>query len=300
MGPAELLREGKPDEALAALKDQIRKNPADDKLRMFLAQLLSVLGQWDAAADQYDVAAEMNGQHDMARTMARTAILCEKLRAEVFSGRKTALVLGEPEPWIAWMVQAQALEAQGKADAAAELRSKAFDEAPATPGDLDVGPNEQSVQTHAFEWIADADPRLGPMIEAVVEGKYYWVPWKRVLMLRVEPPTDLRDTVWTPAQFVWTAGGASVALVPTRYPGSEAASRGGKVRLARETVWDESARRPCPTASVCWRPTRASSACSRCARCGWATRRRSPRLRKSSARPRSSAWPRPRWRWSRR
>ena len=32
----------------------------------------------------------------------------------------------------------------------------------------------------AFEWIADADDRLGPVLEAIVNGRYYWVPFERV------------------------------------------------------------------------------------------------------------------------
>ena len=30
-----------------------------------------------------------------------------------------------------------------------------------------------------FDWVADADPRLGPVLEAYIDGKYYWVPLER-------------------------------------------------------------------------------------------------------------------------
>ena len=82
----------------------------------------------------------------------------------------------------------------------------------ATPGTLNDQP---------FEWIADADLRLGPIIEAIIDGKYYWVPFFRVRSIRTEPPTDLRDLVWTAAQFVWANGGESPGFIPTRYPGTE-------------------------------------------------------------------------------
>src|SRR5204863_2748439 len=54
----------------------------------------------------------------------------------------------------------------------------------------------------------------------------------------IEEPEDLRDMVWTPAHLQFENGGESVALVPTRYPGSEASSDGFVV-LARKTVWEE-------------------------------------------------------------
>ena len=96
--------------------------------------------------------------------------------------------------------------------AAQELRDKAYEAAPAVSGKINDTP---------FEWIADADSRLGPMLEAVVNGKYYWVPLSAIHELLIEAPSDLRDLVWIPANFTWTNGGQVGWLIPTRYPGSE-------------------------------------------------------------------------------
>ena len=68
-------------------------------------------------------------------------------------------------------------------------RARAFDAAPAVSGDIDGQP---------FEWIADADMRLGPMLEAVVNGRYFWMPFSAIARAVFEPPADLRDAVWTP------------------------------------------------------------------------------------------------------
>jgi type VI secretion system protein ImpE len=54
----------------------------------------------------------------------------------------------------------------------------------------------------------------------------------------VRPPEDLRDCVWTPAQLRFSNGGETVALVPTRYPGSES-SNDGAICLARRTEWQD-------------------------------------------------------------
>src|SRR6185295_6495812 len=89
-----------------------------------------------------------------------------------------------------------------------------------------------------FAWIADADSRIGPVLEAVINGRYYWVPVSRLLKIDIEEPEDLRDMVWMPAHLQFENGGESVALIPTRYAGSEA-SADGLIALARKTVWEE-------------------------------------------------------------
>jgi type VI secretion system protein ImpE len=54
----------------------------------------------------------------------------------------------------------------------------------------------------------------------------------------MDGPSDLRDLVWTPADLEWSNGGRAVALIPTRYPKSEA-DPDGSIRLARKTDWRE-------------------------------------------------------------
>src|SRR5690606_17346373 len=88
-----------------------------------------------------------------------------------------------------------------------------------------------------IEWVADADSRLGPMLELILNGRYYWAPFERIARLRIEPPADLRDTIWAPAQVTWSNGGEHVALVPARYVGSES-DEDNAVRLARLTRWE--------------------------------------------------------------
>lgn len=76
------------------------------------------------------------------------------------------------------------------------------------------------------------------MCEAYIDGKYYWVPFERITALRIEPPNDLRDLVWVGAQLQLATGATQVALIPTRYPGTEAADNDA-LRLSRMTVWRE-------------------------------------------------------------
>jgi type VI secretion system protein ImpE len=97
-------------------------------------------------------------------------------------------------------------------------------------------PNAELAVGAPFAWIADADSRLGPVLEAMVNGRYYWIPFQRLARIAFEPPTDLRDGVWLPAQLAFANGGEVVAMVPTRYPGSEA-SADGAILMGRRTEW---------------------------------------------------------------
>ena len=227
MKAEELLKSGDVDGALAALQEAVRSNAADPKLRVFLFQLLCVRGEWDRAIRQLKVSAELD---PLATPMAQTyreAIVCELYREKVFAGEKDPLIFGEPQEWVALMVDALKLQAAGEAQKAADTRARAFEAAPATSGEANG---------ERFEWIADADMRLGPLLEAVVNGKYFWVPFASIQTIEFEGPADLRDVVWTPATMKVATGGEVVALIPTRYAGTATMGDAAE-KLARATQW---------------------------------------------------------------
>lgn len=223
------VREGDLDTALALLQNQVRQDPAAAKLRIFLFQLLCVNGQWERARTQLDLAADLDAGALALAQMYREAIQCERLRAEVFAGRKSPLIFGEPDQWMALLIESLLVTGTARSAEAADLRTRAFDAAPPTAGTVDGQP---------FEWIADADMRLGPVCEAVINGRYYWVPFAHIASIVLEPPADLRDFVWMPAHFGFQNGGEAVGVIPTRYPGSENAED-PLIRLARRTTWEE-------------------------------------------------------------
>jgi type VI secretion system protein ImpE len=162
----------------------------------------------------------------MTRAYA-AAIQCEQLRASILKGERSPLIFGDPEPWLALVVQGLAALAAGRTEQADAIRAEAFEAAPTTAG---------SLNGTAFEWIADADSRLGPILEVLLNGAYYWVPFHRITDIQFESPADLRDLVWLPAQFTWANGGQAVGFVPTRYVGTETAEDSA-LQLARKTEW---------------------------------------------------------------
>ena len=134
MTPEQHIKDGNLSEALASLQDVVRGDPASAKHRIFLFQLLCVMGDWNRAVAQLKVSAELD---EVAMTMAqmyREAIICEVYREKVFLGEKDPLVFGKPQEWVAHLIEALKHLAAGRADEAQAAREKAFEEAPATSG----------------------------------------------------------------------------------------------------------------------------------------------------------------------
>lgn len=227
MTPENMLKEGRLDEALQGLAARVRGNPSDAKARVFLFQLLALLGQWERAGNQLKMSGELDPLNTLMVSAYEQALRGERERADVLAGKRQPTIIGEPESWLALQLQSLKLAAERHYAAALSLREQAFEQAEAVSGQIDGTP---------FEWLADADPRFGPCLEIILNGGYAWVPFARIAKLKFEEPTDLRDKVWTPVQVTWSNGGEALGFVPTRYPDSEKSADGDAV-LARKTEW---------------------------------------------------------------
>jgi len=225
--PDALLRSGDVTGARAALVDIVRAQPADERARMFLFQLLCVTGEWDKARKQLQALVQTAQEAQMLGVTYNQALDAEAVRAGVAAGTEEMPVLVGMGGWVEGVARAFSLLAQGDAAAAEPERDAAFAAAPDTPGTADG---------IRFEWIADADPRFGPTFEAIVAGRYGLIPFEAVKSIAIDGPHDLRDVVWLPAQIALRSGQSVAAFLPPRYPGTESDERAGIV-LARETDW---------------------------------------------------------------
>jgi len=223
---AQALKAGRLGTARELLQNKLRAAPGDVALRLSYLQLMCVLGEWERARSQLEVVESLGDENRSWVNLLGPALMGEALRRDVFAGRTTPLVLGEPAAWTAQLIQALRLPDPA---AQARLRAEAFEAAPAIAA---------KVNGADVPWLADSDSRLGPVLEAVMDGKYYWVPFDRIRRLSLSPPTDLRHLVWLPAQATWTTGGETAVLIPTRYVLTESATD-DRLRLARRTEWEE-------------------------------------------------------------
>jgi type VI secretion system protein ImpE len=214
-------------EELANLQQSIRGDAANAKLRIHLFQLLCVTGQWQRALSQLQLCAQMDVKSlPMAQTY-REAIRMELFRAEVFAGKRTPQVMGQPPKWIGPLLEALKMDAAGDAKAAASLRSQALDEAE---------PRACTVDGKSCEWLCDGDVRIGPTIEIIANGQYYWLPFESCQGIAIEAPVDMRDLVWAAGEVMLPNEGRIPVLIPARYPGTEAQEIDA-LRLSKTTEW---------------------------------------------------------------
>lgn len=226
----QLLRAGDLDGARRALVEVVRARPADEGARMFLFQLLAVAGEWDKAKKQLELLAQLSPEAQMLSVAYGQAVDAERERADVFAGKAKIKQLVSSD-WAEGLVDAIEHYANGRVAEGDAARDAAFEAAPDTPGTLD---------DVAFDWIADADSRFGPAFEAIVGCRYGLVPFDMVASIKSEGPKDLRDTVWYPVQLAFKSGQSVAAMLPTRYPGSEASDEVNE-RLGRATSWRDTA-----------------------------------------------------------
>lgn len=227
MDVKDALKAGCLTEALSLAKQGVRKAPADPAQRSLLFQLYCIVGDWPAAATQLNLVGELDPTTSLFVGVAEKILDCEIERTRVFAGRQEPTLFGEPAPWIGGMVEAFRLSLQGKWEAAAASQAKALEAAPMTPARLGAC---------QVDWLADADSRLGPLLEAFVDGRYYWVPFQRIRQLTLRPRTHLMDVIWAPVDFIWTNEGHSSGFIPVRYAGSEFSAE-PLIQLGRKTEW---------------------------------------------------------------
>ena len=199
--------------------------PADLAARSSLWQIFAARGEFDRARAQLDMMLKIDASWAMEVQGCHALLDAEKLRGDVFAGRESPIYLGQPPAWFGSLVAALQRLAQGQRDAAAPLLAQV---------QQDAEPSTGSLNGSRFEWICDADARLGPCLEVVAQGKYVWVEFRAIRRLVCAPPQELRDLIWQPAKLEIDESGALDVFLPVRYPGAKTDAH----MLARQTDWE--------------------------------------------------------------
>jgi type VI secretion system protein ImpE len=163
MTARELYQAGRLGEAVQALNAELRDHPEDTKRRTFLFELLCFAGNFDRADKQLEILAQENKDAQMGALVYRAALHAERTRCDLFQKKEY------PRPE----------EPAAGAEEPAKMKG--------------------AWNGESFEFIADADPRIGERLEVFAGGQYLWVPFIHIASLEAQPPKRLRDLIWIPA-----------------------------------------------------------------------------------------------------
>jgi type VI secretion system protein ImpE len=212
------------DQLFEDAKNRAKNAPDDLPARSALWQIFAARGELDRARKQLELIPKLDATW-MVEVQACTRLLdAEVEREAILAGKGTPSCIGEPPQWLAQQVAALQLLGEGRREAAVPLLTEVWNSGE---------PRAGSVNGEPFEWVRDGDARLGPCLEIIVQGRYYWAPWERVIHLEMKPPSEIRDRLWQPAMVQVTDDGPIEAFLPVRYP----QPRNDDESMSRRTDW---------------------------------------------------------------
>lgn len=214
--------------AVGAAETAVRQRPGAFDARWQLFQWLCVVGDWQRALKQLQVATQLAPDFAQTAHVYRDLIRAEVFRGHVFKGVREPGALLPAPGWMGRLRAALALTDAGDIEGADRSRNLALSEVSVSSGDHDGA---------GFAWITDSDTRLGPTCEIVSAGRYAWLPFAQLRKLEMGTIAGLLDLIWRPATLTLADGMIVRGFVPVRYPGSEEGS--DAIRLSRETQWAE-------------------------------------------------------------
>ncbi|REL27683.1 virulence protein SciE type [Thalassotalea euphylliae] len=232
----EHLRAGKLHECQTEVITRLKQSPDDIELRICLFQLFCLTAQLDRALDQLTTLAELSDQTLAMKNTYQSIIQAEQTRQQVFTGQQTVTIFGNSPAWCEHYVNALQHYCTNQLSQSQQAIAQGAEQAPAIAGKINGEP---------FQWLADADVRLGPILEIMINGKYYWLPQSSITQIKFEPIEDLRDLVWLPCHITLVGLGEMIAFIPTRYPnlnshlGKEYSAENNQYLLAQVTDWQE-------------------------------------------------------------
>jgi type VI secretion system protein ImpE len=214
------------DQYFEDAKRKVQAAPSDIGARSALWQIFALRGEFERARMQLDALVSFDSSWAMEAEACQGLLQAETLRQRVFRGEDRPVCLGEPPPWFDALAAAVgAVRGPGAAAAAAALQQAQMD-SEARPGTVNGQP---------FEWLCDGDVRLGPCLEVMNKGRYFWLPWSSVRSVVTREPTELRDRLWAHALVEIGDEGSIELFLPARYPDPE----NDEQKLSRVTVWKE-------------------------------------------------------------
>lgn len=212
------------DQLFEEAKNRAKGSPDDLAARSALWQIFAARGELDRARKQLEMIPRIDSTWMIEAQACHGLLDAEVKRQAIFAGSEPPACVGTPPEWFGALAAALKYLGEGRQEAALPLLAEVWNSGEACPGTVNGVP---------FEWVRDGDARIGPCLEVIIQGQYFWVPWERVMKIETRPPTEVRDRLWQPAQLQLSEEGAIEAFLPVRYP----QPRNDDEAMARRTEW---------------------------------------------------------------
>lgn len=224
----DLLSRGDISGARDLLTEQVRSDPGNFQVRMFLFQIFALTGEWKRAKSQLDVMTKLDPAAQMLSVAYSQCIEAEQVRRDIFLGQTDMNFLGDVSWATGHIENLRNLQTGSKISGSSF--SSVFNDAEDSPGTSNSGLE--------FDFLSDVDPRFGPSVEAIIAGQYGLMPFECLENITVHPAQDLKDMIWLQAEFGLRKGARIAGFIPARYPGSEHNSDEAII-AGRATDWEE-------------------------------------------------------------
>jgi type VI secretion system protein ImpE len=225
----ELLDAGKLQAAIEELTNRVKANPSDTHERIFLFELLLFAGDWERAERQVDVIAHQSLESGLGVQVYRNNIKAERDRSRLFSDGLRPHFISVPPAYVELHLSAINRVREGNIREARETLDRAEQERPAFKG---------AINGREFSDFRDYNDPVGPVLEAIVQDQYTWIPFEQISSLEIGAPKQLRDLIWIPARIEATDGTSGDIYIHTLYEGSGRHSD-DQVKLGRMTDWKD-------------------------------------------------------------
>lgn len=240
---SQLYQEGQLEEAISAIQNEIKKDPANTSKRAFLTELLCFAGELERADKQLDIITSQEPEAAAGLAFWRQMIRAEQDRQDFFTSGKAPHFIGEPTPMITSLIKASIAIRDGEyPEAIAQI--EAAEESKIA---LEIKCNGEIAED-----FRDLDDLTSGVLEVMANnGKYYWIDFSQINSIEFLPPSRPIDLLWRKASIDVKEGPDGEVFIPTIYSsnnGSDSSNNGNAsdalAKLGRKTEWTQDEDKP--------------------------------------------------------
>ncbi|MDH3326632.1 MAG: SciE type virulence protein [Gammaproteobacteria bacterium] len=188
MNAREYYQAGQLDNAIKAIIEEVKKNPTDTNRRGFLSELLLISREWDRADKQLDMIGHQSPEAMMGIMLWRQMIRAGQARDQFVKDGRVPEVLEVPDDLVQHYLKASVLLRENSKTEALGILNAAEEARQPISGELD------GVK---FSDFRDLDDRAPGVLEVFTSnGKYYWIPFSRIISINFYKPESALDLVF--------------------------------------------------------------------------------------------------------